>query len=138
MGKTSLRFTAFALAILFSSLFVPVHGLAQESQFLTRQSFSGKQLFEHEWKWKGFSAPSVAAQRQARSVPPANRSRILRLGDGLGPLHNATSCSQCHLNGGSSGVRHNVTLITVDPRSDVLEDSTTGGEYLLEGSFQGF
>lgn len=45
-------------------------------------------------------------------------------GDGLGPLHNATSCADCHRGGGAAGVQRNVTLITVDPRSEAVTDAT--------------
>jgi CxxC motif-containing protein (DUF1111 family) len=45
-------------------------------------------------------------------------------GDGLGPLHNATSCADCHPSGGAAGVEHNVTLITVDPRSKAVTFAT--------------
>ncbi|TWT93763.1 di-heme oxidoredictase family protein [Stieleria varia] len=41
-------------------------------------------------------------------------------GDGLGPMHNAQSCEACHVGGGASGVNHNVTLLTIDPRSPVI------------------
>ncbi|SMP60926.1 Di-haem oxidoreductase, putative peroxidase [Neorhodopirellula lusitana] len=63
---------------------------------------------------------------QLRSMLPANERGGLAegltvAGDGLGPLHNAASCAACHPGGGASGVNHNVTQITVDPRSPVFD-----------------
>lgn len=43
--------------------------------------------------------------------------------DGLGPMHNAVSCAACHPGGGASGAIHNVTHITVDPRSPFFDDA---------------
>ncbi|MCA9137845.1 MAG: hypothetical protein KDB00_13830 [Planctomycetales bacterium] len=54
-------------------------------------------------------------------------------GDGLGPLHNATSCAACHDGGGGSGVEHNVTLVTVDPRSDFFKQlGPDSGKTIME------
>jgi hypothetical protein len=36
-------------------------------------------------------------------------------------MHNAVSCAACHPGGGASGVIHNVTQITLDPRSPIFE-----------------
>ncbi|MBB3207364.1 cytochrome c553 [Rhodopirellula rubra] len=47
--------------------------------------------------------------------------------DGLGPLHNAVSCAACHPGGGASGVSHNVTRLTVDPRSPFFEQPMERG-----------
>ncbi|MCM2369206.1 di-heme oxidoredictase family protein [Aporhodopirellula aestuarii] len=47
--------------------------------------------------------------------------------DGLGPLYNAVSCAACHPSGGASGVNHNVTRLTVDPRSPFFEQPTGRG-----------
>ncbi|WP_231744484.1 di-heme oxidoredictase family protein [Stieleria neptunia] len=44
--------------------------------------------------------------------------------DGLGPMHNAVSCAACHPGGGASGVNHNVTWITLDPRSPFFDQPT--------------
>lgn len=77
----------------------------------------------------------------SQSGPPANSLMAKlqnRIGDGLGPLHNATSCADCHPHGGASGVEHNVTLITVDPRSDAVRrdikehEKEEYGDQLLE------
>lgn len=49
-------------------------------------------------------------------------------GDGLGPMHNATSCAACHHQGGAGGGgarQHNVELLSVvpvDPRKSSEED----------------
>ena len=88
---------------------------------------NGAELFDHEWTYVepdrsvGFARNAFlrtwlmlnAASSSERLLASARASR----GDGLGPLHNATSCAACHLNGGAAGVRHNVTLLTVEPRS---------------------
>ena len=47
--------------------------------------------------------------------------------DGLGPMHNAVSCAACHPGGGGSGVDHNVTLISVDPRSPFFDQPADRG-----------
>jgi CxxC motif-containing protein (DUF1111 family) len=130
MGYSSLRFTTSAFAVLLSLLFASPKGFAKELEFEARQDLTGAQLFEHEWKSNDASSQKSADQARRPSGERANAQ--VPPGDGLGPLHNATSCSQCHLNGGSSGVKHNVTLITVDPRSDALRDKAKGGDYLLE------
>ena len=79
----------------------------------------GKVLFEREWK---FEAPPKMEQgvlnrhvfeQQLRDLP----------GDGLGPMFNANSCEACHAAGGASGVNHNVTLITLDPRSPFIKSN---------------
>ena len=77
----------------------------------------GKLIFQHEWKFT--SLPKLDQgdlsrhdfERQLRALP----------GDGLGPMFNAVSCEACHAGGGASGVEHNVTLLTLDPRSTVLK-----------------
>ena len=64
-----------------------------------REGFSGKQLFEHEWKWTG---PATQPSRRFM-LQVARRVAFDELdvrGDGLGPLHNATSCAACHPHGG--------------------------------------
>src|SRR5262245_45236525 len=55
----------------------------------------GKTLFTHEWT----------------ANDPLSAS-----GDGLGPVYNATSCVQCHFQGGvggSGGLEHNVTTFFI-------------------------
>ncbi len=103
-----------------------------------REGFTGRQLFEHEWKWTGpVAQPSNPADVRAVALSRAGLRSTSNFpkaskGDGLGPLHNATSCAQCHVNGGASGVDHNVTLITIDPRSEVMSNLTSGGKDLIE------
>ncbi|TWU01537.1 di-heme oxidoredictase family protein [Neorhodopirellula pilleata] len=80
---------------------------------------------------------SIEARRMALQPGASGNSLIPmiqdRVGDGLGPLHNATSCADCHRNGGGSGVEHNVTLITIDPRSLALEEiNKEHGQQLLD------
>lgn len=54
-------------------------------------------------------------------------------GDGLGPMHNANSCADCHPQGGAAGVERNVILLTVDPRSPaVMEPESESGRHLIE------
>jgi CxxC motif-containing protein (DUF1111 family) len=59
----------------------------------------GRELFSH--KWERFDALSPS-------------------GDGLGPMHNATSCVECHHQGGIGGAganNKNVDLLAVAPKS---------------------
>lgn len=109
---------------------------------------TGEQLFEKQWQWnssaEAFSetdfnvkipneilvglqdaAGAAALLREALDRDPRLGAEVnfgrQPGGDGLGPLHNATSCAACHDRGGGSGVRHNVTMVTVDPRSDFFK-----------------
>ncbi len=43
---------------------------------LDASKFSGRQLFEHEWKWKGSFAASPGAQEQVRSGPACEPLRV--------------------------------------------------------------
>ncbi len=92
----------------------------------------GRQWFEHQWEWKEPPPRSMIIRSRTAGGKLIRRgvadfSTGDPPGDGLGPLHNATSCAECHAAGGGSGVQHNVTLITVDPRSEVLKETETGG-----------
>jgi CxxC motif-containing protein (DUF1111 family) len=61
-----------------------------------RAAAAGKVLFTHEWTFKDPLCP---------------------IGDGLGPVFNATSCAACHKQGGlggAGGVEHNVTTFVVE------------------------
>ncbi len=84
-----------------------------------RSGMSGQQLFDHDWVVTASdptkNAALVTRTGSTNPVPPGTV-----FGDGLGPLHNATSCKACHEAGGAAGVRHNVTMITVDPRSPAI------------------
>tara|TARA_R110002049_G_scaffold27321_2_gene94034 strand:- start:115447 stop:117150 length:1704 start_codon:yes stop_codon:yes gene_type:complete len=92
----------------------------------------GKQLFEKDWVFEELPqqpetskveattsefANSISIRRGATSsaVTPSSLEET-RPGDGLGPMHNATSCAACHVDGGAAGTEHNVTLLTIDPR----------------------
>src|SRR5436309_2745453 len=77
----------------------------------------GKMLFTHEWT---VNDPLAAA------------------GDGLGPVYNATSCAQCHFQGGvggSGGLQHNVTTFTIPagrhakPQQGVIHAYATSPKY---------
>ncbi len=123
------------LGVASAVLLMPTSASAQLSAHKSRQGFTGQQLFEHEWKWvepKPMPTNSVATRRvRSRDPNVANLGNGI-FGDGLGPLHNATSCAQCHVAGGSSGIEHNVTMITVDPRSPALKNLSEGNTDLLE------
>ncbi len=132
MGCPGLKFSASTLATMLCTLFLTHTAIARELEILARQRLTGEQLFEHQWKPSEPFGQRGPEQEPIRANKFADATRNVLLGDGLGPLHNATSCSQCHLKGGSSGVKHNVTLITVDPRSTASMDKAKDGVYLLE------
>ena len=101
----------------------------------------GALLFEREWKHysaeqrtklEEFGDP--ADDRFVRETYPLTTTVFgTRIGDGLGPLHNATSCAECHARGGAAGVEHNATLLAVDPRSVAVTDpNASNGRQLLE------
>lgn len=131
------------LATWFTCLFCLSVGTVANSQTPTkgetqvraeRIGMSGKELFEHEWK--SHDPPAVRQRRRVRATAPAlaglSGNRLGGAGDGLGPLHNAKSCAACHEGGGGSGVDHNVTIMTIDPRSEVLNDRSNGGELMID------
>ena len=93
------------------------------SSELSAQDRKGKRLFEKEWSWNGPAQLNPKAERVVRvtSLAPFPTGG----GDGLGPLYNAKSCNACHPGGGASGVEHNVTLITVEPRSEFFMRPST-------------
>lgn len=85
---------------------------------------NGEQIFRHQWQHE-------SAKQPTSFEPPVTLLRLFanrkaQSGDGLGPMHNATSCEACHAQGGSSGAEHNVTLLTLDPRVE-FSDSTFRG-----------
>ena len=110
-------------------------------------NLSGEQLFDFKWQpqpldkerrkfVRGESPPTLQgiAPEDLRAARTAARSRLLvgtGPGDGLGPLHNATSCAECHFRGGASGVDRNVTLITLEPRSQGLTKGYRAEKNLL-------
>ena len=106
---------------LLALLVLPSASIAQDQV----SANSGKQLFEQRWEWKGPAPRMTEAEMRRQNlgigIGFGFSAAIGREGDGLGPLHNATSCVECHQGGGASGVRHNVTRITIDPRSKILE-----------------
>jgi cytochrome c peroxidase len=105
-----------------------------------RVGFTGERLFQHQWEWKEHAdelqlpnleeRERIVTRLDKRS--DAYEDSLLSLGDGLGPVHNAKSCSECHIGGGASGVQHNVTLLTIDPRSEVIQQTETGARTLRE------
>jgi CxxC motif-containing protein (DUF1111 family) len=77
----------------------------------------GKMLFTHEWTVNDPLCPT---------------------GDGLGPVYNATSCVQCHSEGGvggSGGLKHNVTTFSIPaarpgkPTTGVIHAHATSDRY---------
>lgn len=118
---------------LLSLIGLPSAARGQQSEIAARAGFTGKQLFEHEWKWVPTQPRPVKLPAEPMPGVPAGATRTVMgvVGDGLGPLHNATSCAQCHPAGGASGVEHNVTLISVDPVSPVIRNGNRGARDLL-------
>ncbi|QEG43751.1 di-heme oxidoredictase family protein [Roseimaritima ulvae] len=116
--------------VVLSVLQTPCVATAQSNAIAAREGFTGEQLFRHEWK------PAYAPPRSIEAAVPGRIEALARsagvAGDGLGPLYNAVSCEQCHAGGGASGVEHNVTLISVDPRSMATIDRTRGGKHVRE------
>lgn len=103
----------FSLAMTAAGLSVaPSQGMAGEPVVDL-----GKQIFEREWTHE---SPEVLKQGKEESRREFEQRLTKLPGDGLGPMYNATSCEACHAGGGAAGIDRNVTLITVDPRSDVL------------------
>jgi len=82
-------------------------------------ALAGDTLFKRDWKAKDTLCPE---------------------GDGLGPVHNATSCVACHKQGGvggAGGVEHNVTTFTVKlpgqkPREGVIHAMALGRPETLQ------
>tara|TARA_R110002049_G_scaffold27321_4_gene94481 strand:- start:20861 stop:21361 length:501 start_codon:yes stop_codon:yes gene_type:complete len=108
---------------------------------------AGQKLFEKEWQWNDAiesldekETLSALFQRRrtvdARTMRDSSRPTLPDQfigGDGLGPMHNATSCAACHIDGGGSGVDRNVTLITIDPRSDLASfDAATATQTVMD------
>ncbi|TWU59032.1 hypothetical protein Poly51_18170 [Rubripirellula tenax] len=80
----------------------------------------GREIFEREWTSRD---PAPIPRRGDEQDIEYARKLVSLPGDGLGPMHNATSCAACHVGGGAAGVEHNVTLLTLDPRSDFITKS---------------
>ncbi len=84
-----------------------------------RQKYTGRQLFEHTWESSNNPPENPPAVHKA-SLRERFRDNAkvfdVANGDGLGPLYNAKSCIECHVSGGGSDVKHNVILLTLDPR----------------------
>ncbi len=130
----AIGFRFWSVGLLLLATVFPTGVIAGEPLF-------GRVLFERDWNYNDrveklaeVDLKQFAEQLRARSrVFPAGFSAIQRRGlenrqlqaaipsDGLGPMHNATSCAACHPGGGAAGVKHNVTLITVDPRSPFFQ-----------------
>ncbi|WP_040771352.1 di-heme oxidoredictase family protein [Novipirellula maiorica] len=112
---------------------------------------AGRELFEREWEFVDRARTADAFDSMRRMPQRRDRGHGQRIGrgprsesrdngqalasirpsdglelqsDGLGPLYNAVSCAACHPGGGASGVDHNVTWITIDPRSPYFDPPT--------------
>lgn len=130
MRRTILTAVLSCCGLLLIGLHSPRVCNAQENAIAARRGFTGEQLFRHEWK------PAYSAPRATEAAVPGRIEAFARpsgvAGDGLGPLYNAVSCEQCHPRGGASGVEHNVTLISVEPRSMAITDEIRGGQHVQE------
>ncbi len=121
----------FVLVVLCFALSIKDSLFAQNAVQSSREGFTGQQLFEHEWHWIEQPVKRDAPESDLKIDRSGSHTReallrgddsdLLKIGDGLGPMHNANSCQQCHPGGGASGVERNVTLLTVDPRSKIIE-----------------
>lgn len=85
----------------------------------------GKILFEREWEFEA-KTDKIPKSALPKRLTQEERVRLREIaselgGDGLGPMHNATSCEACHAKGGAAGVDRNVTTLTLDPRSPLLK-----------------
>ncbi len=124
--RFSAAFSQTLAAVFFFALAIP--SLAVDPSIE-----AGKEIFQREWTYE----PPAKLQQEGQSrIEFEVRLRGLP-GDGLGPMFNANSCEACHAAGGASGVQHNVTLITLDPRSPMLtaksaEELKLAKESLLE------
>ena len=107
------RYSLLAIGTIVAVSYFGSETFAQELRqrpFVVKQ---GKELFHKQWE---YSEPTIPTQGDLSRQDYAKALAKLP-GDGLGPMHNAASCAACHEQGGASGVDHNVTLITVEPRS---------------------
>ena len=104
----------FLVVTTFLSALVATDVMAQtKSDYL-----AGKELFTRHWQYE----PPLALVRRAGITDKQFVKQLEKLaGDGLGPMHNATSCEACHAAGGGAGVDRNVTLLTLDPRSPIIK-----------------
>lgn len=143
-----IRPAAVALqGVLLSTFLMAFTATAQELALDVNGESPGQSLFQREWKWSGPDRAMHAdnetedATDSLRAESPELKSlralvrsnKVERIyGDGLGPLHNANSCAECHVSGGGSGVEHNVLLLTIDPRSEVLTQWEAGAAILRE------
>ncbi|QDS89935.1 Cytochrome c [Rosistilla ulvae] len=144
----------------YGSAGVLILALIIAPQTIAQDPVAGRELFEREWQYvdrgttfTAWSTTTRMPQRRGRGRGPRPQHRdsgreltsmlpaegMEGMADGLGPLHNAVSCAACHPGGGASGVEHNVTLITVDPRSPIFERSAgRGGRGRAGGSDMDF
>ncbi len=123
--------TTFRFAIMVCLLPL-ISTIAQADRSNEVKQASGQELFEK--KWERIDESELKERlRKARSFQGRRFITSKSLADGLGPLHNATSCADCHAQGGASGVEHNVVLIAVDPRSEIVVGAKAhDGSELLE------
>ncbi|NNE00277.1 MAG: hypothetical protein HKN47_23405 [Pirellulaceae bacterium] len=108
----------FCLVLIFFC-FVAVRMPASAGEPSKAMIAQGEEIFEREWNY------SEADQLSKNDLRSDARSRTIRPGDGLGPMFNAKSCAACHESGGAAGIKQNVTLLTLDPRSPAIELART-------------
>ena len=84
----------------------------------------GQEIFQRQWVHQ---PPGISEQGEQSRFEFERHLRSLP-GDGLGPMHNATSCEACHAAGGGAGVDRNVTLLTLDPRTEFVTKQATQRE----------
>lgn len=91
---------------------------------LDQKEEQGRVLFERDWKPNPITQkidPKILPQRGGQNDRKEFKKHVAKMaGDGLGPMHNATSCATCHKDGGAGGIELNVTTLTIDPRSPIL------------------
>lgn len=92
-----------------------------------RQLELGRMIFEKEWEHRPPAISGAEARTASGKTTPTSLA-AMNVGDGLGPMFNATSCEACHLAGGASGVEHNVMMLTIDPRSPIVAESLRTGK----------
>ena len=97
----------------------PIADIGDRANDPKAETKAGQTIFEKEWSYRSPDMVKPDAEKFKQRL--RGRNPIGVSGDGLGPMFNATSCEACHERGGGAGVKHNVTLLTLDPRSDFLE-----------------
>jgi hypothetical protein len=88
----------------------------------------GREIFQRHWVHQPPKIPKPLSDQTVKNRGEFERRLMAAPGDGLGPMHNATSCESCHAGGGAAGVDRNVTLLTLDPRSEFVSKQASSRE----------